>query len=90
MSRMQELAFRHEFFGSGAIALFSVDGAPFPTSPGYNSTLTIQALASRSAAAIVNPRQPVSVDRLTYAWPGTRGHRGSPKPGTKPWFSPKV
>jgi choline dehydrogenase-like flavoprotein len=41
--------------------LYSVDGAPFPTSSGYNPTLTIQALASRTAAAIVNPAQPVSV-----------------------------
>lgn len=41
--------------------LYSVDGAPFPTSSGYNPTLTIQALASRTAAAIINPQQPESV-----------------------------
>ncbi len=33
--------------------LFSADGAPFPTSSGYNPTLTIQALAIRTARAAV-------------------------------------
>ncbi|MEZ5503246.1 MAG: GMC family oxidoreductase [Halioglobus sp.] len=41
--------------------LYSVDGAPFPTSSGYNPTLTIQALAARTAAAIIDPTHPASV-----------------------------
>lgn len=41
--------------------LYSVDGAPFPTSSGYNPTLTIQALASRTAAAIIAPANPAAV-----------------------------
>ena len=41
--------------------LYSVDGAPFPTSSGFNPTLTLQALASRTAAAIIDPGHPVSV-----------------------------
>lgn len=41
--------------------LYSVDGAPFPTSSGYNPTLTIQSLASRTAGAIINPSSPESV-----------------------------
>ncbi len=38
--------------------LYSCDGAPFPTSSGYNPTLTIQALALRTAGAMVDPRRP--------------------------------
>ena len=41
--------------------LYSVDGAPFTTSSGFNPTLTLQALASRTAAAIIDPAHPVSV-----------------------------
>jgi choline dehydrogenase-like flavoprotein len=41
--------------------LYSVDGAPFPTSSGYNPTLTIQSLALRTAAVIINPADPASV-----------------------------
>ena len=35
--------------------LYASDGALFPTSSGYNPTMTIVALALRVAAAIVNP-----------------------------------
>jgi gluconate 2-dehydrogenase alpha chain len=41
--------------------LYAADGAPFPTSSGYNPTLTIQALALRTAGAMVDPRHPESV-----------------------------
>ena len=41
--------------------LYSVDGAPFPTSSGFNPTLTLQSLASRTAARIIDPDHPVSV-----------------------------
>ena len=38
--------------------LLCVDGSLFPTSSGYNPTLTIAALASRCAAALVYPENP--------------------------------
>jgi gluconate 2-dehydrogenase alpha chain len=38
--------------------LYSADGAPFPTGSGYNPTLTIQALALRTAGAMVDPARP--------------------------------
>jgi choline dehydrogenase-like flavoprotein len=38
--------------------LYSADGAPFPTSSGYNPTLTIQALALRTAGAMLDPLRP--------------------------------
>jgi gluconate 2-dehydrogenase alpha chain len=41
--------------------LWASDGALFPTSSGYNPTMTIVALALRVAAAIVNPTSPQSV-----------------------------
>ena len=41
--------------------LYSTDGAPFPTSSGYNPTLTLQALALRTAGAMVDPLRPRSV-----------------------------
>ena len=41
--------------------LWSMDGAPFPTSSGYNPTLTLQSLALRNAGAIVDPARPESV-----------------------------
>ena len=41
--------------------LYASDGALFPTSSGYNPTMTIVALALRVAAAIVNPTSPASV-----------------------------
>ncbi len=41
--------------------LYSADGAPFPTGSGYNPTLTIQALAMRTAGAIVDPLRPEAV-----------------------------
>jgi gluconate 2-dehydrogenase alpha chain len=41
--------------------LYASDGALFPTSSGYNPTMTIIALALRVAAAIVNPTSPESV-----------------------------
>ena len=41
--------------------LWVSDGALFPTSSGYNPTMTIVALALRVAAAIVNPTSPASV-----------------------------
>ena len=41
--------------------LYASDGALFPTSSGYNPTMTIIALALRVAAAIVNPTSPTSV-----------------------------
>lgn len=41
--------------------LYSADGAPMPTSSGYNPTLTLQALAMRTAGAIVDPARPESV-----------------------------
>ena len=41
--------------------LFASDGSLFPTSSGYNPTMTIVALALRVAAAIVNPTSPGSV-----------------------------
>jgi choline dehydrogenase-like flavoprotein len=41
--------------------LFASDGSLFPTSSGYNPTMTIVALALRVAAAIVNPTSPASV-----------------------------
>jgi len=41
--------------------LYSADGAPFPTGSGYNPTLTIQALALRTAGAIVDPARPEAV-----------------------------
>ncbi|MDG2303732.1 MAG: GMC family oxidoreductase [Candidatus Binatia bacterium] len=41
--------------------LYSADGAPLPTSSGYNPTLTLQALASRTAGAIVDPLRPEAV-----------------------------
>jgi choline dehydrogenase-like flavoprotein len=40
--------------------LYSVDGSPLPTSSGYNPTLTLQALASRTAAVIVDPLHPLA------------------------------
>ena len=39
----------------------NTDGALFPTSSGYNPTMTIVALALRVGAAIVNPTSPESV-----------------------------
>lgn len=44
--------------------LYSCDGAPFPTGSGYNPTLTIQALAMRTAGAIVDPDRPEAVIEL--------------------------
>jgi choline dehydrogenase-like flavoprotein len=45
--------------------LYCCDGAPFPTSSGYNPTLTIQALALRTAGAILDPLRPDALlDRL--------------------------
>jgi choline dehydrogenase-like flavoprotein len=41
--------------------LYSADGAPFPTSSGYNPTLTIQALSLRTAGAMIDERHPESV-----------------------------
>ena len=41
--------------------LYSCDGAPFPTSSGYNPTLTLQALAMRTAGAIVDGKRPEAV-----------------------------
>lgn len=41
--------------------VYSADGAPFPTGSGYNPTLTIQALALRTAGAMVDPRRPEAV-----------------------------
>ncbi len=41
--------------------LYASDGALFPTSAGYNPTMTITALALRVAAAMVNPSSPASV-----------------------------
>nr|HEX4318915.1 GMC family oxidoreductase [Kofleriaceae bacterium] len=41
--------------------LFASDGAIFPTSSGYNPTMTIVAMALRVAAAMVNPASPASV-----------------------------
>jgi choline dehydrogenase-like flavoprotein len=41
--------------------LYASDGSLFPTSSGYNPTMTIVALALRVAAAIVNPTSPASV-----------------------------
>jgi choline dehydrogenase-like flavoprotein len=41
--------------------LYASDGSLFPTSSGYNPTMTIVALALRVAAAIVNPASPASV-----------------------------
>jgi len=41
--------------------LYASDGAIFPTSSGYNPTMTIVALALRVAAAMVNPTSPASV-----------------------------
>ena len=41
--------------------VWSADGAPFPTGSGYNPTLTIQAMALRTAGAIVDPQRPESV-----------------------------
>ncbi len=41
--------------------LYASDGALFPTSSGYNPTMTIVALALRVGAAMVNPASPASV-----------------------------
>ena len=41
--------------------LYAADGALFPTSSGYNPTMTIVTLALRVAAAIINPTSPSSV-----------------------------
>jgi choline dehydrogenase-like flavoprotein len=41
--------------------LYASDGSLFPTSSGYNPTMTIVTLALRVAAAIVNPGSPSSV-----------------------------
>jgi choline dehydrogenase-like flavoprotein len=41
--------------------LYSADGAPFPTSSGYNPTLTIQALSLRTAGAMIDERHPERV-----------------------------
>jgi choline dehydrogenase-like flavoprotein len=41
--------------------LYAGDGALFPTSAGYNPTMTITALALRVGAAIVNATSPASV-----------------------------
>ena len=41
--------------------LYASDGALFPTSSGYNPTMTIVALALRVGAAIINPTSPASV-----------------------------
>jgi choline dehydrogenase-like flavoprotein len=38
--------------------LYAADGALFPTSSGFNPTLTICALATRVGAAIINPGSP--------------------------------
>ena len=40
--------------------LYAADGALFPTSSGFNPTMTIVALAMRVAAAMVNPTSPES------------------------------
>ncbi|MDB4954414.1 MAG: Choline dehydrogenase-like flavoprotein [Myxococcales bacterium] len=41
--------------------LFASDGSLFPTSSGYNPTMTIVTLALRVAAAMINPTSPSSV-----------------------------
>jgi choline dehydrogenase-like flavoprotein len=41
--------------------LYACDGSLFPTSSGYNPTMTIVALSLRVAAAIVDPASPASV-----------------------------
>jgi gluconate 2-dehydrogenase alpha chain len=41
--------------------LYASDGALFPTSSGYNPTMTIVSLALRVGAAIINPASPASV-----------------------------
>lgn len=41
--------------------LWAADGALFPTSSGYNPTMTIATLALRVGAAMVNPSSPASV-----------------------------
>ncbi|MBM4266013.1 MAG: GMC family oxidoreductase [Deltaproteobacteria bacterium] len=41
--------------------LYSADGAPMATSSGYNPTITLQALALRTAGAIVDPQRPEAV-----------------------------
>ena len=41
--------------------LYASDGSLFPTSSGFNPTMTIATLALRVAAAIVNPASPASV-----------------------------
>jgi len=38
--------------------LYAADGALFPTSSGFNPTMTIVALATRVAAAMVSPGSP--------------------------------
>ena len=47
--------------------LYCADGGVFPTSSGYNPTLTIIAAALRTAAAIVSPGSPERQLRLTAA-----------------------
>ncbi len=41
--------------------LYATDGSVFPSSSGYNPTLTLQALALRAAGAMVDPDRPDSV-----------------------------
>lgn len=43
--------------------LYAADGSLFPTSAGYNPTLTIMALATRVAATMINERSPESALR---------------------------
>lgn len=53
-SHAWELAARDFYVGN----LFAADGALFPTSSGFNPTMTIVALATRVAAAMVSPGSP--------------------------------
>ncbi|MEP6862360.1 MAG: GMC oxidoreductase [Deltaproteobacteria bacterium] len=41
--------------------LYASDGSLFPTSTGFNPTMTIVTVALRVAAAMVNPTSPASV-----------------------------
>jgi choline dehydrogenase-like flavoprotein len=47
--------------------LYACDGSLFPTSSGYNPTLTIQALALRVGGALVDRRRPLSVVQAAEA-----------------------
>ncbi len=51
--------------------LYASDGSVFPTSSGYNPTLTIQALALRAAGALVDPRSPRSAVERAESLPAS-------------------